>query len=247
MRLKSNLWLSNSKEGHFGKGRIELLEKIADTGSISKAAKAMHMSYKAAWDAINEMNRLSDTPIVRRITGGKGGGGTALTEKGREYIEIYHRIEEAQEAFFGVLGEYADDIEKLRAIISRPALRTSARNQIEGKVTHIALSRSGAEVALEVAFGEMTVHITRRSLEELDIKTGKKMTALFKPGWVEISAAKPEGADVNWWCGKALSTDADEVIIDAEGERIVAVCRSDLAVSENLYFHIDPSNALLAV
>ena len=73
--IDGRLWISKSEQNFLGKGRIELLEQIHLTGSISAAAKAMKMSYKAAWDAIDAINKLSDAPLVTRATGGKGGGG----------------------------------------------------------------------------------------------------------------------------------------------------------------------------
>ena len=55
--------------------RIALLQHIAEQGSITRAAKSAGISYKAAWDAIDELNNLAQTPLVERSVGGKGGGG----------------------------------------------------------------------------------------------------------------------------------------------------------------------------
>ncbi|MEZ5579956.1 MAG: LysR family transcriptional regulator [Candidatus Competibacteraceae bacterium] len=66
--------------GYLGAGRVELLEHIDECGSIARAAKRMGMSYKTAWDAVEAMNNLADRPLVVRATGGKGGGGTQLTD-----------------------------------------------------------------------------------------------------------------------------------------------------------------------
>ncbi|WP_314349695.1 LysR family transcriptional regulator, partial [Hafnia paralvei] len=54
--------------------RIELLKQVRHTGSISQGAKLAGISYKSAWDAVNEMNQLSEETLVERATGGKGGG-----------------------------------------------------------------------------------------------------------------------------------------------------------------------------
>jgi molybdate transport repressor ModE-like protein len=69
-----------------GPGRIALLAKIAECGSITQAAKAIRMSYKAAWDAIDAMNNLAGEPLVERLAGGKGGGGTRLTARGEQLV-----------------------------------------------------------------------------------------------------------------------------------------------------------------
>ena len=148
--IDGRLWISKAEQNFLGKGRIELLEQIHRSGSISAAAKAMKMSYKAAWDAIDAINKLSEEPLVTRSTGGKGGGGTQLTAKGLEYITLYKEIEQAQNFFFEALGNYADDPNKLSTFISKLTLRTSARNQILGTVEkiHIADHQANVTIAL---------------------------------------------------------------------------------------------------
>ena len=79
MEILSNLTLEIFNQPFLLEKRIELLIAVKRTGSISKAAKEVPMSYKAAWEAIESMNHLSTTPIVQRDTGGVGSGGTTLT------------------------------------------------------------------------------------------------------------------------------------------------------------------------
>tara|TARA_B100000508_G_C11461842_1_gene279615 strand:- start:971 stop:1252 length:282 start_codon:yes stop_codon:yes gene_type:complete len=83
-----------------GEGRILLLQKIIEEGSINKAAKSIGMSYKKAWRLINGMNETSSEPIVARSSGGVGGGGTIVTEKGKEYIEQYLEVKKNAQHFF---------------------------------------------------------------------------------------------------------------------------------------------------
>ncbi|HNO89171.1 MAG TPA: winged helix-turn-helix domain-containing protein, partial [Rhodocyclaceae bacterium] len=71
-----------------GDTRIRLLEAIERYGSISQAAKAVPLSYKAAWDAVDAMNNLAEEPLVERSVGGKHGGGTSLTEYGQRVIAL---------------------------------------------------------------------------------------------------------------------------------------------------------------
>ena len=75
--LDGEIWMTVGGENLGGPNRIALLAKIAECGSITQAAKAIGMSYKAAWDAIDAMNNLAGEPLVERLAGGKGGGGTA--------------------------------------------------------------------------------------------------------------------------------------------------------------------------
>ncbi|OXH85109.1 molybdenum-dependent transcriptional regulator, partial [Burkholderia multivorans] len=79
LALGGELWLRAGEQTLGGATRIALLAAIGDTGSITRAAKAVGLSYKAAWDAIDTMNNLAGEPLVVRSTGGKGGGGTTLT------------------------------------------------------------------------------------------------------------------------------------------------------------------------
>lgn len=69
--------------------RIELLKQVRHTGSISQGAKLAGISYKSAWDAVNEMNQLSEETLVERATGGKGGGGAKITRYGERLIALY--------------------------------------------------------------------------------------------------------------------------------------------------------------
>ena len=83
-----------SEEGRFlGPGRIELLEQIMATGSISQAAKKMNMSYKKAWDMIQSMNSLTTKPIVITQTGGEKGGGTQVSSEGKELIVAFRKLQ----------------------------------------------------------------------------------------------------------------------------------------------------------
>lgn len=76
-----------------GPGKIELLEGIRETGSISAAGRRMQMSYKRAWDLIDAMNRHFEPPVVMASKGGNGGGGASLTAAGEAVVAHYRRIE----------------------------------------------------------------------------------------------------------------------------------------------------------
>ena len=107
--------------------RIALLKQIDQTGSISQGAKNAGISYKSAWDAINEMNQLSEQTLVDRATGGKGGGGAVLTRYGQRLIQLYDLLAQIQQKAFDVLSD--DDalpLDSLLAAISRFSLQTSA-------------------------------------------------------------------------------------------------------------------------
>jgi molybdate transport system regulatory protein len=80
-------------EARIGPGKIQLLENIRACGSISAAGRAMDMSYKRAWDLVDEINRICRQPAVERQTGGKNGGGAILTPFGISLVARYRKIE----------------------------------------------------------------------------------------------------------------------------------------------------------
>lgn len=82
-----------------GMGRVKLMQEIEKTGSISKAAKNLGMSYRKAWESIDAINKEAEKPLVIKTSGGKGGGGAILTEEGKKTIKSYLKIVKNTEAF----------------------------------------------------------------------------------------------------------------------------------------------------
>ena len=76
-----------------GPGKIALLEAIRTAGSLSRAARELQMSYRRAWLLLASLNRSFKTPVARATTGGKGGGGAALTEFGEQLISSYRALD----------------------------------------------------------------------------------------------------------------------------------------------------------
>ncbi|MFT4047031.1 MAG: LysR family transcriptional regulator [Solimonas sp.] len=91
--VESRFWLRSGEQSLCGRGRIELLERIGETGSIRQAALAMGMSYRAAWDAVDAMNQRAGKTLIARKTGGARGGGAELSEDGRRLIALYRKVE----------------------------------------------------------------------------------------------------------------------------------------------------------
>jgi molybdate transport system regulatory protein len=90
-----SLRINLDPDGRIGPGKIDLLEQIASSGSISAAARAMEMSYKRAWDLVDEMNMLFGRPLVSAQTGGKHGGGASLTSFGKTVVTRFRAMESA--------------------------------------------------------------------------------------------------------------------------------------------------------
>lgn len=97
--VKSRIWIHTEEGAFLGLGRVALLQKIGEHGSISKAALDMKMSYKKAWELVNSMNSQNNGPLVTRKIGGKGGGGSELTEFGRRAIKLFTELETENQEF----------------------------------------------------------------------------------------------------------------------------------------------------
>jgi molybdate transport system regulatory protein len=93
-QIKSRIWITTEDGTFLGEGRIALLKQIDQHGSISVAAKEMGMSYKKAWRLIDSMNKLGTEILVERTIGGKGGGGTKLSDAGRKAIELFTELQQ---------------------------------------------------------------------------------------------------------------------------------------------------------
>ncbi len=81
--------------GRIGPGKVALLEEIGRAGSISAAGRAMRMSYRRAWELVEDLNRTLGSPVVTTSAGGSGGGGASLTEAGEALVAEYRAIEAA--------------------------------------------------------------------------------------------------------------------------------------------------------
>ena len=91
-KITGMLRIESENERFFGPGRLQLLENIEKTGSISKAAKEMGMSYKKAWEMIHSMNSQTLKPLVETHTGGEKGGGTIVTDEGKLLMAAFKKL-----------------------------------------------------------------------------------------------------------------------------------------------------------
>lgn len=93
------VWLDTEEGLYLGEGRVRLLELIGSTGSISKAAGALHMSYRQAWQHVQDMNAGTSEPLVRKLQGGVGGGGAELTAAGQRGITTFREMRQRIEQY----------------------------------------------------------------------------------------------------------------------------------------------------
>jgi len=169
--------------------RIELLKRVQQTGSISQGAKLAGISYKSAWDAINEMNQLADETLVARATGGKGGGGATLTRYGERLIQLFQLMEQIQQKAFDALQQDALPLDSLLAAIARFSLQTSARNQLFGTVVSNDARQVVQHLTILLADGitRLKVALTQRSADRLQLAAGKEVLVLIKAPWISVN------------------------------------------------------------
>jgi len=105
-KLKGRIWLTLNNETVLGEGKICLLNKISELGSLRKAAEAMKMSYRKAWFSINQVNKAAIKPIVVLTRGGKEGGNAKLTDYGIELLNTYKKQQIAFQNFLDSQNTY---------------------------------------------------------------------------------------------------------------------------------------------
>ncbi len=188
MSLAAPLFLRRADRAFLGGDRIDLLEAIDRLGSISRAARAVGISYKTAWDAVDAMNNAAEKPLVSRAAGGPGGGGTTLTDAGKDAIRMYRVLQAEHQRFVGRLEDQLGDVNRLYSLLRRVAMRVSARNMFLGKVAEVRKGAVSTEVTLALKGGEtLCAVITNESAAVLGLKARMEVYAFFKASAVILA------------------------------------------------------------
>jgi molybdate transport system regulatory protein len=231
LQVRGSLWLSVDGASIAGHGRIDLLRAVAEHGSITQAAKAFGMSYKAAWDAIDTMNQRASQPVVERVIGGRGGGSTQVTAFGRRLIERFEQVDGAHQRFLRLVEQDAMDLDQEFSLLKVLNMKTSARNQWVGTVTAVRAGAVNDEIEVGLPGGLcLAAIVTRESTEALALRPQCTVIALVKSSAV-LLAVGLAGARVsarNQFPGQVLSVtpgsvNAEVVVRAASGVDVVAV------------------------
>lgn len=204
--MPASLSLSDALGHALSDKRIDILRQIGEGGSISQAARAVGVSYKAAWQAVDTLTNLAGTPLVQRAVGGAGGGGAVLTDAGQQLLAAADAMAQARGA---VLSRWQADPHAGPAV-ARLAVRTSMRNQwpcvVQGVQVHGQIVLVHLGLALAVAGGVaserpesdrgdgaefLAARITRESAELLGLQPGLAVQALCKATAVRVERAAP--------------------------------------------------------
>lgn len=169
--------------------RLEVLRLVAQSGSISQAAREAGISYKAAWQAIDTLTSLSGAVLLERTVGGAGGGGARITPQGLQLLSLAGQLQAARQS---VLAQFEGDA----GLAGGLGLRTSMRNQLPCElIALLSVSEIDPMVTarLRTAGGaELAASLTRESADLLGLRPGLPVLALCKATAVVVWADLPE-------------------------------------------------------
>lgn len=187
-QLAGNVFLQTGPNGAFAAQQIELLRAVKQTGSISKAAKEVGISYKTAWDRIDAMNNLSAEPLVLRASGGVKGGGTQLTDLGERIIEGFQALVDEHAKFLARLGEQLHSLNDIADFVRSEQTLTSARNQFRGQIIDVQHGAVNTEVTLAIgAEQNLVAIISRDNAKQLALQRGDSAIAIVSESAVILS------------------------------------------------------------
>jgi molybdate transport system regulatory protein len=245
-----------------GRDRIRLLEAVGREGSISGAARAVGLSYKAAWDAIDALNALFGQPLVAARSGGQRGGGAQLTPSGLRVVEALTRLEgELTRALLRLEPGLRGSGITLSNLAPGFMLRTSARNALHGVVTGIKTDAVSARVAIAIS-PQATIRsiITRQSADELGLCPGRDVVALIKASLIQVASghgvrpARGGNRIGGTLVRKEIGAQETELIVDVGSRaRLVATVKTPqvkamrLKNRDPLWATFDPRHVILAV
>jgi len=170
-----------------GRDRIQLLEAVAQHGSITKAAQVVGLSYKSAWDAVDAINNLLPRPAVVKQIGGSKGGGAKVTEDGQALIAAFHLLETRFARATALLTDGDSPVDPLSLLWSL-GMKTSARNAFRCKVDEVRQGSVNVEVILRLTESvTLDAIVTSESAHDLGIVVGADVTALIKAPFVLLA------------------------------------------------------------
>lgn len=231
--------------------RIAILRQIGAGGSISQAARAVGVSYKAAWQALDTLTNLAGVPLVERVVGGTGGGGAVLTPAGQALLDAAQAMDAARAEVLARLSGQAPAAARL-------ALRTSMRNQwpcvvealqVQGPLVRVLLR--GADASAQTL--RLASRITRESAELLGLVPGLPVLALAKATAVQVQRPGAIQGE-NCWPARVTRVDrgeaGDEIAAQLDaGVHMVgfAAAASGLRVRSQVQLSLPESALALAV
>lgn len=215
---------------------VRLMDAIAQQGSINRAAQAVGISYRTAWQRVESLNNLAESALVARATGGKGGGGTRLTPAGERLLALYRDMEREHQQFLQRLSARVGDAGELLPTLGRIAMQTSARNQFHGRIGAVEHGAVNAEVQLDIGGGNIiTAIVTEASIDRLQLTVGGDAVAIIKASNVILAGdAAIVTSARNRLCGEVARLERgavnSDVVIDIGDSKSVGAIVTNVSV-----------------
>lgn len=209
---------------------IGLLTAIQQTGSLNQAAKQLGLSYKGAWQILERTNNSAPKILVTTATGGSKGGGSCLTDAGQALLTLFTHLEQQHQHFIEQLNRNLADNPDMVLLLQRLVVKTSAPNQLFGRVTDIRAGSVNAEVMVQLKGGETIVTTTDLTvLAELDLTVGVDAVLLISSADITlvIDKGRYQFSGRNQLAGQVLlvqqtATHTDVTVLLPSGETLIA-------------------------
>ena len=236
--LEGQIWLTETTSKPLVLDQIDLLQAIADTGSITAAAKVAGISYKTAWDRLERINNLSEQPLIKRSAGGSKGGGSILTDYGEKMLSGFMQLREQHNQFLEHLNQQLSSLDDVSKFMKSALLQTSARNQFLGTIAEIETGAVNSEIQVQISGQQRIVAIvTEQSRREMKLSKGLSVTAIIKASSVTLAV----GGDLrvsarNILTGTLVNLDRGavnaDVTIELEGEKTLSAVITNKSVEQ---------------
>lgn len=191
---------------------MALLQAIADTGSISQAAKHCGLSYKGAWQVIERANNTSPHALISTTTGGSKGGGACLTESGRALLDLFTSLQTQHRRFLELLNQSLVDNPATYLLLQRLAVKTSVRNQLFGKVADIQPGAVTAKVLVNLSDNlVIEVMLNLQTLTNLALETGMEAVLLINSADIIITTDAGFFSTANRLFGTVIRIQKDDI------------------------------------
>jgi molybdate transport system regulatory protein len=262
MSIEALVTLKSDDASAVGRDRIHLLAAVAREGSITAGARAVGLSYKAAWDALEAMTNLFGRPLLETRTGGRAGGGAILTATGTRVIEAFGRLEaELARVLRMIEPDLAGTGISPLNLVSGLLMKTSARNALRGTITSIASDTLATEVAIAIS-DRTTIYavVTNASMRALNLHVGREAVILIKASFVIVATEEAPPALSVRNCLHGIVTRCEttavsaEVVIDiGDGKTIAATITArsaemlGISAGKPAYALFDAAHVIIAI
>ncbi|MCQ8103884.1 TOBE domain-containing protein [Methylomonas sp. SURF-2] len=167
---------------------LSLLRAIEASGSINQAAKLAGLSYKGAWQIIERANNMAPKVLISTATGGSKGGGTRLTTAGKALLNLFTQLEQQHRAFLAELNRKLTDDPDMLLLLKPLAVKTSATNQLFGRVSEIAIGAVSIEVRVSLKGGDHVVaSVTLDEWRTLALDVGSEVLVLVNASEIMLA------------------------------------------------------------